>query len=72
MGDTKKVSDEKSADPKLEIELPPIPEPILPPETTPELQTGNTTTGDDAPNYFEFKNVSKGFDGRPVLDHGRR
>jgi phospholipid/cholesterol/gamma-HCH transport system ATP-binding protein len=67
VGDTKKVSDEKSPDPNPEIELPPIPEPILP-DTTPELQTVNTTTGDDAPNYFEFKNVSKGFDGRPVLD----
>jgi phospholipid/cholesterol/gamma-HCH transport system ATP-binding protein len=23
----------------------------------------------DAPNYFEFRDVCKGFDGRPVLDH---
>jgi len=22
----------------------------------------------EAPNYFEFRDVSKGFDGRPVLD----
>jgi len=26
------------------------------------------TTGAEAPNYFEFREVSKGFDGRPVLD----
>jgi phospholipid/cholesterol/gamma-HCH transport system ATP-binding protein len=69
VGDTKKVSDEKSADSKPEIELPPIPEPILPADTTPELQTVNTTSADDAPDYFEFKDVTKGFDGRPVLDH---
>ena len=70
MGDQDKVSDEKSLDPKPEAELPPIPEPILPPaDPTPELQTVNTTSADNAPNYFEFKDVTKGFDGRPVLDH---
>jgi phospholipid/cholesterol/gamma-HCH transport system ATP-binding protein len=64
------VSDEKSPDTKPEAELPPIPEPILPPaDPTPELQTASTTSADDAPNYFEFKDVTKGFDGRPVLDH---
>jgi phospholipid/cholesterol/gamma-HCH transport system ATP-binding protein len=26
------------------------------------------TSGSEAPNYFEFRDVSKGFDGRPVLD----
>ena len=26
------------------------------------------TSSGDAPNYFEFRDVSKGFDGRPVLD----
>lgn len=26
------------------------------------------TNGAEAPNYFEFREVSKGFDGRPVLD----
>jgi phospholipid/cholesterol/gamma-HCH transport system ATP-binding protein len=26
------------------------------------------TSGREAPNYFEFRDVSKGFDGRPVLD----
>ncbi|HWZ26365.1 MAG TPA: ATP-binding cassette domain-containing protein, partial [Verrucomicrobiae bacterium] len=62
------MSDEKSSEAKPEIDLPPIPEPILPADTTPELQTINTTTENDAPNYFEFKHVSKGFDGRPVLD----
>src|SRR6202008_3736311 len=25
-------------------------------------------SGGEAPNYFEFRDVSKGFDGRPVLD----
>jgi phospholipid/cholesterol/gamma-HCH transport system ATP-binding protein len=64
------VSDEKSPDPKPEAELPPIPEPILPAaDLTPELQTVDDTTAEDAPKYFEFKNVTKGFDGRPVLDH---
>jgi len=65
----KKIVSEKSWDPKPKTELPPIPEPILPPDTSPELQTINNTTADDAPNYFEFKDVTKGFDGRPVLDH---
>jgi phospholipid/cholesterol/gamma-HCH transport system ATP-binding protein len=65
----KKIVSEKSWDPKPKTELPPIPEPILPPDTTPELQTINNTTAHDAPNYFEFKDVTKGFDGRPVLDH---
>ena len=62
------MSDEKSSEPKPETDLPPIPKPILTQDTTPELQTVNTTTENDAPNYFEFKHVSKGFDGRPVLD----
>jgi phospholipid/cholesterol/gamma-HCH transport system ATP-binding protein len=69
VGDKKIVSDQKSSDPKPETELPPIPEPILPADTTPELQTVNNTTAEhNAPNYFEFKEVTKGFDGRPVLD----
>jgi phospholipid/cholesterol/gamma-HCH transport system ATP-binding protein len=64
------VSDEKSLDPKPEAALPPTPEPILPAaDPTPELQTVNDTTAEDAPNYFEFKDVTKGFEGRPVLDH---
>jgi ABC-type transporter Mla maintaining outer membrane lipid asymmetry ATPase subunit MlaF len=64
------LSDENSPDAKPESELPPIPEPILPAaDATPELQTVNTTSEQDSPNYFEFRDVSKGFDGRPVLDH---
>lgn len=64
------MSDEKSPDPKPEAELPPIPEPILAAaDPTPELQTVNDAVAVDAPNYFEFKDVTKGFDGRPVLDH---
>lgn len=53
-----------------EIDLPPIPEPLIPDAAaTPELQTVNTTTSEDAPNYFEFRDVCKSFDGRVVLDH---
>ena len=36
-----------------------------------EILNGNDTlTGPgESPNYFEFRDVCKGFDGRPVLDH---
>ena len=36
-----------------------------------EILNGNDTlTGrGESPNYFEFRDVCKGFDGRPVLDH---
>ncbi len=36
-----------------------------------EILSGNDTlTGSgESPNYFEFRDVCKGFDGRPVLDH---
>ena len=36
-----------------------------------EILSGNDTlTGPgESPNYFEFRDVCKGFDGRPVLDH---
>ena len=36
-----------------------------------EILSGNDTlTGrGESPNYFEFRDVCKGFDGRPVLDH---
>jgi phospholipid/cholesterol/gamma-HCH transport system ATP-binding protein len=44
----------------------PEPEPV---DAIPELQTVNTTSDEDAVNYFEFRDVCKGFDGRPVLDH---
>src|SRR6202140_5498997 len=42
---------------------------MLPADAPPEIQTVTTTTAHYAPNYFEFKDVTKGFDGRPVLDH---
>lgn len=32
-------------------------------------QGGNVETGREPPNYFEFRDVCKAFDGRPVLDH---
>lgn len=32
-------------------------------------QSGNEETGRESPNYFEFRDVCKAFDGRPVLDH---
>jgi phospholipid/cholesterol/gamma-HCH transport system ATP-binding protein len=36
-----------------------------------EIFTSNESTGltGETANYFEFRDVSKGFDGRPVLDH---
>ena len=36
-----------------------------------EIFTSNESDGlsAESPNYFEFRDVSKGFDGRPVLDH---
>jgi phospholipid/cholesterol/gamma-HCH transport system ATP-binding protein len=64
------VSKENPPDSNPEIELPPIPEPLIPDASaTPELQTVNTTTEENAPNYFEFRDVCKSFDGRVVLDH---
>jgi phospholipid/cholesterol/gamma-HCH transport system ATP-binding protein len=63
------VNDDRNPDSLSDLELPPIPEPILANDTVPELQTVNTTTEEDPPNYFEFRDVCKGFDGRPVLDH---
>lgn len=64
------MSKENPPDANPEIDLPPIPEPLLPDASaTPELQTVNTTTAEDAPNYFEFREVCKSFDGRVVLDH---
>jgi phospholipid/cholesterol/gamma-HCH transport system ATP-binding protein len=64
------VSKDNPPDSNPEIELPPIPEPLIPDaSSTPELQTVNTTTEENAPNYFEFREVCKGFDGRVVLDH---
>lgn len=50
-------------------DLPPIPEPILPSaDENPELQSVNKTNAEDSPNYFEFRDVYKSFDGRVVLD----
>lgn len=70
MGDTKKVSDEKLSEAKPESELPAIPEPILPQaDSIPEEQPVSTPSEEESPNYFEFKDVTKGFDGRSVLDH---
>ena len=34
-----------------------------------ELQTVNAPGPEDAPNYFEFREVCKSFDGRVILDH---
>jgi ABC-type transport system involved in resistance to organic solvents, ATPase component len=61
--------DDKAPDSAPDIDLPPIPEPIITNDAAPELQTVNHTSAEDAPNYFEFRDVCKGFDGRPVLDH---
>jgi phospholipid/cholesterol/gamma-HCH transport system ATP-binding protein len=64
------VNKENPPDANPDIELPPIPEPLIPDASaTPELQTVNTTTADDAPNYFEFREVCKSFGGPMVLDH---
>lgn len=64
------MSKENPPDSTPETEPPPIPEPLIPDAAaTPELQTVNTTTEDDAPNYFEFRDVCKSFDGRVILDH---
>jgi phospholipid/cholesterol/gamma-HCH transport system ATP-binding protein len=63
------VSDDKSPGLKPEVELPAIPELLIPADATPELQSVNATTEDDAPNYFEFRDVCKSFDGPVVLDH---
>jgi phospholipid/cholesterol/gamma-HCH transport system ATP-binding protein len=64
------VSKENPPDSTPETEPPPIPEPLIPDAAaTPELQTVNTTTADHAPNYFEFRDVCKSFDGRVILDH---
>jgi ABC-type transporter Mla maintaining outer membrane lipid asymmetry ATPase subunit MlaF len=64
------LNKENPPDSKPGIELPPIPEPLIPDaDATSELQTVNTTTAEDAPNYFEFRDVCKSFDGRVVLDH---
>ena len=64
------MNKENPPDANPEIALPPIPEPLIPDASaTPELQTVNTTTEEDAPNYFEFRDVCKSFDGRVVLDH---
>jgi phospholipid/cholesterol/gamma-HCH transport system ATP-binding protein len=61
--------DDKAPDSAPDIDLPPIPAPIISNDESPELQTVNHTSAEDAPNYFEFRDVCKGFDGRPVLDH---
>jgi len=63
------LTDDKAPDSAQDIDLPPIPEPIITNDESPELQTVNHTSAEDAPNYFEFRDVCKGFDGRPVLDH---
>ena len=62
------MNKENPPDAKPEIEQPPIPEPILANDAVPELQTVNTPTSEDPPNYFEFRDVCKSFDGRVVLD----
>ena len=63
------MTDDKAPESVPDIDLPPIPEPIVINDDAPELQTVNHTSAEDAPNYFEFRDVCKGFDGRPVLDH---
>lgn len=65
------MSKDNSPDSNPETELPPIPEPLIPDaaDAAAELQTINTTTAEDASNYFEFRDVCKSFDGRVVLDH---
>jgi phospholipid/cholesterol/gamma-HCH transport system ATP-binding protein len=63
------LTDDKAPESVPDIDLPPIPEPIVINDDAPELQTVNHTSAEDAPNYFEFRDVCKGFDGRPVLDH---
>jgi phospholipid/cholesterol/gamma-HCH transport system ATP-binding protein len=63
------LTDDKAPDSAPDIDLPPIPEPIITNDAAPELQTVNLTSAEAAPNYFEFRDVCKGFDGRPVLDH---
>jgi phospholipid/cholesterol/gamma-HCH transport system ATP-binding protein len=35
----------------------------------PDDRSGEAETGRESPNYFEFRDVCKAFDGRPVLDH---
>ncbi|HEY8715267.1 MAG TPA: ATP-binding cassette domain-containing protein [Candidatus Acidoferrum sp.] len=57
-------------DAKPEIDLPPIPEPLAPPpDEAPEVQSVEHSSGEESPYYFEFRDVTKGFGGRPVLDH---
>jgi phospholipid/cholesterol/gamma-HCH transport system ATP-binding protein len=65
------VIDEKSPELKPEGDDLPIPEPILPPPDEPEFQhhEGPGATENESPNYFEFRDVCKGFDGRTILDH---
>jgi len=62
------LTDDKTPDSAPDIDLPPLPAPIVV-NDAPELQTVNHTSAEDVPNYFEFRDVCKGFDGRPVLDH---
>lgn len=53
-----------------ELELPPVPQPIAPPpEDRPEVQAVEHDATEESPYYFEFRDVTKGFGGRPVLDH---
>jgi phospholipid/cholesterol/gamma-HCH transport system ATP-binding protein len=61
--------DDKAPDSQPDLELPPIPEPVLANDSASESQTANAFPEENAPNYFEFRNVSKAFDGRTVLDH---
>jgi phospholipid/cholesterol/gamma-HCH transport system ATP-binding protein len=70
VGDADILSDDKSLEPKPEGELPPIPEPLIPAaDETPELQTVNAPTEEESPNYFEFRDVCKGFGGPLILNH---
>ncbi len=68
MGDAKILSYDKSLDPNPEGEIPPIPEPLIPAETS-ELQTVSTPDQEESPNYFEFRDVCKGFGGPLILNH---
>jgi phospholipid/cholesterol/gamma-HCH transport system ATP-binding protein len=61
---------ESKADDKTEIDIPAIPEPLAPPPgERPEVQAVEQNSGEESPYYFEFRDVTKGFGGRPILDH---
>ena len=64
------MSDDKSLDRKQESELPPIPEPLVPaPDESPETPAPSTAPEEESPNFFEFREVCKGFGGPLILDH---